>query len=418
VSRLDDLIKQVCPDGVPIMALGDIGTIQRGKRFVKSDVVSDGVPCIHYGEIYTKYGVSAAESYSFLRPEQATKLRSAHHGDVIIASAGETVEDIGKAVAWLGQQDVVIHDACYAFRSSLDPQYVAYFLRTDNFRNQARPLISSSKISSISTENFAKVRIPVPPIQVQHEIVRILDSFASLEAELETQLDAELAARRHQHTFYRNAILHGKEQENAMVRLDRVTDILVGFAFKSAQFSEGTQDTRLIRGDNLGQGELKHRTFKRWKRRTDDGLEYYELRAGDVVLAMDRPWIPAGLKWARITDDVLPALLVQRVARLRADDEVLDQRFLGWVISSPAFTEHVLRVQTGNTVPHISGSQIGSFQFELPALTEQVRLSAALDQLDELVSELSLGISCECSARRKQYEYYREKLVSFEEAVA
>ena len=301
------------------------------------------MPCIHYGEIYTKYGISAADSYSFLRPEQATKLRSAHHGDVIIASAGETVEDIGKAMAWLGHQDVVIHDACYAFRSPLDPKYVAYFLRTDNFRNQARPMISSSKIWSISTENFAKVRIPVPPIQVQHEIVRILDSFASLEAVLETQLDAELApATPPTYVLSRcNLAQQGAGEWDSSARSGHGHSCWLCIQERSV-FGRHP-GTRLIRGDNLGQGELKHRRFKRWKRRTDDGLERYELRAGDVVLAMDRPWIPAGLKWARITDDVLPALLVQRVARLRADDEVLDQRFLGWVISSPAFTEHVLQ---------------------------------------------------------------------------
>lgn len=206
-SRIDDLIQQLCAEGVPLKALGDVGTIQRGRRFVKNDIVDSGTPCIHYGEIYTKYGISTSETFSFLNPDQASRLRSAQHGDVIIATAGETVEDIGKAVAWLGKEDVVIHDACYAFRSPLNPKYVAYFLQSDAFRDQARRLISSSKISSISIENLGKVRVPVPPLAVQDEIVRTLDLFQALEAELEAQLEAELKARRIQYQHYWGRLL-------------------------------------------------------------------------------------------------------------------------------------------------------------------------------------------------------------------
>src|SRR5215471_21055157 len=133
-----------------------------------------------------RYGTSATEAFSYLTPERAARLRAAHPGDVIVASAGETVEDIGKAVAWLGDENVVIHDACYAFRSKLEPKYVVYFFQTDDFHNQIRKYISSSKISAISTENLGKVRIPVPPIQVQREIVRVLDMFSGLATGLAT----------------------------------------------------------------------------------------------------------------------------------------------------------------------------------------------------------------------------------------
>src|SRR5699024_3247994 len=141
----------------------------------------------HYGEIYTKYGVWATESFAFLDPELGSRLRTATYGDVVIATAGETIEDIGTAVAWLGKEDVVIHDACYVFRGDLDPKFVSYFLRTADFKRQARARISSSKISSISLTNMEKIIIPVPPLKVQCEIVRILDTFSELEAELEAE---------------------------------------------------------------------------------------------------------------------------------------------------------------------------------------------------------------------------------------
>ncbi len=207
MSRIDELIAEACPSGVPIKMLGELGTIIRGKRFVKADMVDTGTPCIHYGELYTKYGAWATETFSYLEPTLASRLRFAHPGDVIFVSAGETIEDIGKSVAWLGNDEVVIHDALYAFRSPLDPKFVAYFSQTNDFHSQIRHRISSSKVSAISTENLGKVRIPAPPLEVQREIVKVLDIFTKLEMELEMELKAELEARRQQYKYYRDKLL-------------------------------------------------------------------------------------------------------------------------------------------------------------------------------------------------------------------
>ena len=211
MSRIDDLLQTHCPDGVPLRTLGELGTITRGKRFVKADLVESGTPCIHYGEIYTKYGTWATNAFSFLEAQHASRLRFARPGDVIIVSAGETIEDIGKSVAWLGHEDIVIHDALYAFRGSLDPKYVAYFSQTDDFHNQIRRNISSSKISAISTENLGKVRIPVPPLEVQREIAGILDKFDALVNDFTCGLPAEIRARRQQYEYYRNRLLSFQE---------------------------------------------------------------------------------------------------------------------------------------------------------------------------------------------------------------
>lgn len=100
---------------------------------------------------------------------------------------------------------------------------------------------------------------------------------------------------------------------------------------------------------------------------------------------MDRPWIEAGLKYAQLRDEDVPCLLVQRVARLRARDS-LDQRFLGYLIGSPRFTEYVLAVQTGTAVPHISGQQICDFQFVLPALRDQRAIASVLGALDDKIA--------------------------------
>ena len=194
--------------------LGEIGQFIRGKRFVKNDIVAEGVPCIHYGEMYTHYKIWAKESKSFLEPTLAAKLRVAHPGDVIIVAAGETVEDIGQGVAWLGESNVVIHDACFAFAHNLDPKYVSYFLQTDLFHSQIKRYISSGKISSINAAGLSKASIPIPSMQVQQEIVRILDKFNTLINDKSVGLPAEIQARRKQYEYYRGKLLDFKRINN------------------------------------------------------------------------------------------------------------------------------------------------------------------------------------------------------------
>ena len=168
------------------------------------------------------------------------------------------------------------------------------------------------------------------------------------------------------------------------VQLGAVTDLLTGFPFKSERYVEDPSAPRLLRGDNVAQGVLRWDGAKRWPRNADNGIEPYWLREGDVILAMDRPWIEAGLKYAAVRRSDLPALLVQRVARLRGSSR-LDTGFLKYVIGSQAFTDHVLSIQTGTAVPHISGGQIKSFEFLLPSLAEQRAIAHILGTLDDKI---------------------------------
>jgi type I restriction enzyme, S subunit len=169
-----------------------------------------------------------------------------------------------------------------------------------------------------------------------------------------------------------------------IARLGDKVDLLTGYPFKSQLYVENTEGIKLLRGDNIAQGTLRWDGVKRWPSEILDGLSQYELKADDVILAMDRPWIEAGLKYAAVSGDDLPALLVQRVARLRGRNG-LDTRFLRYVIGSPQFTNHVLAVQTGTAVPHISGKQIKSFEFALPPIPEQRAIAAVLGAFDDKI---------------------------------
>ena len=150
-----------------------------------------------------------------------------------------------------------------------------------------------------------------------------------------------------------------------LTRLGDVADLLTGFPFRSAEYIEDQSGVAILGGDNIVQGALRWGSVRRWPMSKLEGHEAYLLEAGDVVLAMDRPWIEAGLKHARVTPADLPALLVQRTARLRGTCR-LDRGFLFTVVASAEFTRYVNAVATGTAVPHISAGQIRDFRLALP----------------------------------------------------
>lgn len=193
--------------------LGEVGEFTRGKRFVKTDMLSEGFPCIHYGEMYTHYNIWAEKTKSFVSHDLASKLRVADHGDVIIVAAGETIEDIGKGTAWLGNSGVVIHDACFSYRSSLNPKYVSYFLRTKHFHDQIKKYISSGKISAINANGLSKAKIPIPALEDQARLVSILDKFDVLTSSITEGLPREIELRQKQYEYYRNLLLSFPKEE-------------------------------------------------------------------------------------------------------------------------------------------------------------------------------------------------------------
>ena len=171
------------------------------------------------------------------------------------------------------------------------------------------------------------------------------------------------------------------------LRLGDVAELTFGNAFESARFSDMPIGPRLLRGDNIGFGAARWNVTKYWPQEQDSADEFVNLQLipGDVVLAMDRPWVADGLKYAFIRAADVPALLVQRTARIRGGP-ALDQRFLRWLIAGQDFAEHVLAVQTGTTIPHISGRQIADYLIRrLPPLDEQRAIADMLGALDDKI---------------------------------
>ena len=192
--------------------LSEVGTFIRGKRFVRTDIVEHGVPCIHYGDIYTYYGLTAQITRTFLMSEKAAKMRFAKKNDVIIVAAGENNMDIGVGVAWICEEKVAVHDACFIFRSDLHPRYLSHYLRGSDYHLQIKKYVSEGKICSISAQNLGKAVIAIPPLKEQERIANILDRFESLTTSLQHGLPAEIAARRQQYEYYRDKLLDFKRK--------------------------------------------------------------------------------------------------------------------------------------------------------------------------------------------------------------
>ena len=202
--------------------LGEIGEFIRGKRFTKADYVDDGIQVIHYGEIYTRYGVSTSHALSQVRAEMAASLRYAEPGDVVITDVGETVEDVGKAVAWIGNEKVAIHDHCYAFRHPMNPKFVSYCMQATSFIAEKAKYVARTKVNTLLINGFSKISIPVPPLEEQARIVAILDKFDTLTTSIREGLPREIALRQKQYKYYRDLLLTFPKPEEVEAHLNNM----------------------------------------------------------------------------------------------------------------------------------------------------------------------------------------------------
>ncbi len=190
-------------------------------------------------------------------------------------------------------------------------------------------------------------------------------------------------------------------------KLGRYVEIFPGFAFKSERFTADPADVALVKGENVQQGFVDWGSSKYWPIADADLFSKFELRVGDVVLAMDRPWVTAGLKWAYIKTHDPRALLVQRVSRLRAK-KGLNQTYLRCLISSGYFSDYIQPIVTGVNIPHISGKQIGDFKIPLPPLPIQQKIAAILSAYDDVIENNQRRIAL---LEKMAEEIYREWFV-------
>lgn len=185
----------------------EVGTFIRGSGLQKKDFTETGVGCIHYGQIYTHYGSCAQETLTYVSTDFAQKARKAQPGDLVIATTSENDEDVCKAVAWLGSEEIAVsNDACI-YKHNLNPKYVSYFFQTEQFQQQKRQYITGTKVRRVNADNLAKILIPIPSLEEQARIVAILDKFDTLTTSLSEGLPREIQLRQQQYEYYRDLLL-------------------------------------------------------------------------------------------------------------------------------------------------------------------------------------------------------------------
>ena len=187
--------------------LGEIGVFMRGSGLQKKDLRSSGVPAIHYGQIYTYYRRCAYAAKSFVDVEYARRARRAKPGDLVIATTSENDDDVCKAVVWLGEGELVVgSDACF-YTHCVNSKYMAYFFDSGSFYEQKKKYITGTKVRRVHIDNLAKIVIPIPPLEEQERIVRLLDEFDTLTSSLTEGLPCEIELRRQQYAYYRDQLL-------------------------------------------------------------------------------------------------------------------------------------------------------------------------------------------------------------------
>lgn len=190
-----------------VVTLGEIGEFARGNGLQKKDFLEEGNPVIHYGQIYTKYGFVADEVLSNVSDEIFSKLRKAQKNDILIATTSENVEDVGKSVVWLGDEEIGFSGDMYSYRTEQNSKYIAYYFQTNAFQKQKERKVTGTKMIRIHADDMEKFEIPLPPLSLQNKIVKVLDKFQVLLADTKGLLPEEIEQRQKQYEYYREKLL-------------------------------------------------------------------------------------------------------------------------------------------------------------------------------------------------------------------
>lgn len=406
MTKLEELIEQLCPDGVEYKTLEDVATISRGGNFQKKDFTEQGKPCIHYGQIYTRYGLFTDKTLTFINDECFAKQKYAEPNDIIMAVTSENIEDICKCVAWLGTEKVAVSGHSAIIHHSLDPKYLAYFFHSQHFFNQKRRLAHGTKVMEVTPDTLMSIKLPVPPLDVQLEIVQILDNFTATTAELQQKLQEELVARQKQYEYYRDFLLTFKPNESTILN-ERTNELELSGSIRWMKLGDiadlGTGNGNTNEGLDTGKYPFFVRSQDIKYKNEYDFDETAIITSGDGV-GVGKIFHFVSGKYA----------LHQRAYRVHiTSDNVLPKYFFYYFKNS--FLTYISKASFHSSVTSIRRPMMINFPVPVPPLVVQQRIVDILDRFDTLCNDISSGLPAEIEMRQKQYEYYRDKLLTFKE---
>jgi len=417
MSRLAELIEELCPDGVEYRALGDVGSFVRGGGLQKADFVEAGMPCVHYGQIHTRFGTSVTKAVSYVSEAQFARLKHAEYGDLLIATTSEDDEAVGKATAWLGDGEVAISGDMFYYRHNLEPKYVSYFFESSSFQEQKRPYLTGAKVRRIADKGLSRIQIPVPPVEIQREIVRILDQFTTLEAELE----AELEARRTQYEHYRNHLLSMtalKQRcgEIAVRKLGEVGVFHGGLTGKTkADFVDSPDASAFVTYKEI-YSRIEIDSIPVGRVQVADKEKQLALQYGDVLFTGSSENSEEVGMTAVVTSEFSERVYLNSFSIcFRWSEELFDPGYAKHMFNSPEIRREIQRCASGVTRFNLSKKRMEKISVPVPPLEVQHEIMRVLDDFDALVNDISSGLPAEIAARRAQYEHYRDRLLSFPE---
>ncbi|MGP5596822.1 restriction endonuclease subunit S [Brachybacterium alimentarium] len=379
MSRIDDLIQELCPDGVEFVDLGSVVRIRNGSDY--KSLGAGGVPVYGSGGVMTTVDTAVHEGPSVLIPRKGS-LGNLFYVDQPFWTV-----------------DTIFYTEIDEVR--LLPKFFYYMMFTQRLaeKNQA------GGVPSMTQSYLNRLRIPMPPLEVQREVVRVLDKFTQLEAELE----AELEARRAQLAYYRGATLGDTVSASQTALLGDIAEFKYGFTDKAAE--AGTH--RFIRITDINpQGKL-----------SADGAKYvspgssaseYVVQPGDLLMA--RTGATYG-KTLLVNTDV-PAVYASFLIRIRFKDSQLLPAFYWHYAQSNAYWNQANALVSTAGQPQFNANALKRVRVPLPSLEKQASIVRTLNTFDALVNDISIGLPAELDARRKQYEHYRDRLLTFKELTA
>lgn len=383
MSKLDELINELCPDGVEYKSLEKCCNIlDRQRKPVTKSVREIGK--------YPYYGANGIQDYVSDYIFDGTFVLVGEDGSVITRN-GNPVVTWAEGKIWVNNHAHIIGEI-----DGVLLRYLYHFIQTVD----VTPLIHGN-IPKLTGGDFKAISIPLPPLPVQEEIVHILDNFT----ELTEELTEELTARKKQYEYYRdNLLTFGDEVEwktikDCTVKTNNIKWIdSTGTEFLYIDLSSVNRDDNKI-------VETQSINYK-----TAPSRAQQMVLKQDVIFGSTRPMLK---RYCIILDKYNNQICSTGFCVLRANTELVLPKWIFYIVASSDFYNHVEKYQKGASYPAISDAEIKLYKIPVPPLPEQQRIVDILDRFDTLCNDISSGLPAEIKARRKQYEYYRDKLLTF-----
>ena len=413
MSKLDELIRDLCPDGVEYKTLGEIGKFYGGLTGKSKKDFEDGNEVfITYKNVYSNPALDIYPNDK-VKIADGEKQRTLEYGDIVFTGSSETPDECGfsSVVTRKPGRKLYLNSFCFFFRLDnpkvLLPDFSKHLFRSSELRIQIGKTASGVTRYNVSKDKMAKVEIPLPPLKVQREIVRILDNFTNLTAEL----TAELTARKTQYGFYREKLL---DKTKISATMTKVADLGKWSGGKTPSMAEkkywesGT--IPWVSSKDVKQPILSD-TIDHITNAAIDEASMTVYPAGSVAIVTR-----SGILRHTFPVTYIPfETTVNQDIKILVTKEGISSRYVSHALQ--AYGESIRRTtkKQGGTVDSLDFQKVLAYKIPVPPLDVQSRIVNVLDNFEKICSDLNIGLPAEIEARQKQYEYYRDKLLTFAE---